>query len=212
MGFEVRLHIPACQAEPYHVIEPTATRIILARSQRPIPIGLWIDSPPLTDGLMPASRRLAGTAKAVLEVVYREPRFLVSFVNEQFVQSEGTTVMITGRDKADRDTVLATWDYGEEAVVALARLNEGRKLLSLPPRVAAEYSQWSLSVALPPPAALISVVNMEHPDMALGGCGEGCPIAVGVGTKYTHLVFDHRIFDASDEQIFVERYNEALRS
>lgn len=213
MGFEVKLHIPACQIR-FAPIEPSATRIVLARSDRPIPIGLWIDTPACLreiDGPLAQSRQLAMAGKAVLSVIYHEPRFRVSFVKGEFVQAEGASIMITGRDKADLNTVLATWDFGEESIVALARLAEGRKLLTLPSRVAAEYSQRSLSVALPPPAALVSnVMGMQRPDMALGGCGEGCPIAVGFGSKFTHLVFDHRVFDAPDEILFAERFNAAI--
>lgn len=119
--------------------------------------------------------------------------------------------MITGRDKADVNTVLATWDFGEEPMTALGRLAEARKLCALNPHVAMEYWSLALSPKLPPPAVLISnVMDIDVPDMALGGCGEGCPIALAFGRERTHIVFDHRIFDEPDERVFAELYEEKL--
>lgn len=157
--------------------------------------------------------RLVSTA--VMETLEDNwPRFHYSVVDGEVLLTGGTTVLLTGRTRDDRDTIAATWDYGESVLTAIGRLNNVRKLLEgLSADVAYNLmSNLELS-GLPPPQVLITdaiACGMANPVMALGGCAGAAPIAIAVGTERTHLVFDHRLMDPQDEQQFVRDYSKHL--
>lgn len=211
---DIRIHVPEIHRRPFFPAEVSATRrLFLARTDRPSEIGFRIPTPDslrAIDGPFKHSLQLAVVGSAVLGAIHGEPRFHVSIVKGEFVQATGTTIALSGRDRDNRDVILGTWDYGEPAGKAIARMGEYRKIFSLAPAVAAEYANLCLSPHLPPPQALISNVMMDDPrisfDMTLGGCSEGIPIAVAFGRKDIHVRMDHRIFDWDpDEKLLASR-------
>ena len=199
---EILVHIPACQEQAFYETPVSATR--LAYTNRPLTtIGVRIPTPAFLREMGPAFQ-LARVGKAVLETLNENPCLRVSLVNGKFIQAVGTTILITGRDKANENTVVATWDFGENYLTAFRRLNEARKIFTLSPLVAAEYLLSALKPNLPPPQCLISNV-MElsecEPDMGLGGCSANCPIAMAIGHEKINITFDHRIFDWNPHEI-----------
>ncbi len=216
---ELRVHIPACHRRGFTQAVASPTRLFMIRqAERPIEIGLSRETPKMLrlEGRMTDARQMNMLGKAAFATLLEhEPRFHRFVCNRQVMLTEGTTILLTGRDRLDRETLLATWDVGEPYLLAMRRLGECRRMLSdVPADVVVEHWQRSISTALPPPQVLISVVMSAAPDevprMSLGGCAGTCPIAIAAGPARIDFVFDHRLYDYSDEKVFTETFMKAL--
>jgi hypothetical protein len=211
---EIRVHIPmsAIGTAPIRTGWLTPTRLLFLRQAKQAEqIGVWLRTPAQLRRLLGTfgrERQLTLVGGAILRVLAgNAPRFHYSVVQDRFCHTSGTTILCTGRDKSDRNTLLATWDLGEHPLRMLRRLADARRLLTLPVEVAAEFL-YRPAPSLAPPQVLVSCTvggPEERPDMSLmGGCNYHCPIAVAIGTEYLHCVFDHRVYDYSDERVFGE--------
>lgn len=211
---EFKLHIPACFTGRETPIDAEhASRALAMRLQAAdFKIGIWLDTPPkLVEmrGPIGGFQRLAVLGRAVLQTLEdSKPRFHYSVVQGRLARTTGTTIMVTGRTRDDRDTIVATWDYGESHLAALGRLGSVRTLLeSVPCDVAVDLLARLQNRDFPPPQVLLSIVTMlDDPDMALGSAPGASPIAMAVGRKRIHVVFDHRLYDPADEAIFVDTF------
>jgi hypothetical protein len=211
---EIRVHIPmsAIGTAPIPDGWMTPTRMLFLRQAKAAEqIGIWLRTPAHLKELLGTfgrERQLTLVGGAVLRTLLANaPRFHFSVVQGEFCRTTGTTILCTGRDKADRNTLLATWDAGEHPLRMLRRLADARRLLTLPPAVAAEFLYRPAPNLAPPQVLLSCTVGgpEERPDMSLmGGCNYHCPIAVAIGSEYLHCVFDHRVYDYSDEKVFGE--------
>lgn len=222
---ETRLHIPACWRMGWREDRSSATRMFMLRQhERPVEISVSRETPkPLRElmGDFADGRRLNVYGQACFAAMRAyKPRF------QRFARpghpypylSEGATIVVTGRDKADTETIIATWDDGEQYPAILRRLGEARRLLAeLPTVVMVEQWVRPFNPELPPPAILLSVTSSDAPDeierQALGGCAAGaCPIAIAAGRRRIDFVFDHRLYDYADEKLFAQSFMDALEN
>lgn len=218
-GIEFPVHIPASFLGKEELTEEqTAIRHLAVRLQgADFKIGIWTSTPTELSGMkgpLIGMRQTAMVGHAILQVLETaKPRFHYSVTGNRLCRTTGTTIAITGRSKDDRSTVVGTWDYGESSLVAFRRLNVVRKLLAtVPSQLAASLLFHLKNPDWPPPQVLVSnVMNLEYPDMALGSAPGASPIAIAVGSKFTHMVFDHRLYDPVDEAEFVKLYNAELK-
>lgn len=196
-------------------------RLAVERRKEADPIGCWIDTDSrlvAMSGPMGPTYRMKILGNALLDVLEQNiPMFHYSVVDGKVMQTDGTSIFVTGRTKGDGETIVATWDRGDEMNEVLGRLVRTRRIIAdLPSEVAYQLLKTADFPHLPPPQALISdciVAEEQEPQTSLFGCGAGAPISIAVGVKRTHICLDHRLYDPRPHmQTLVRGFQEQIEA
>lgn len=212
-ALEIPVHIPACvlgrQPDPAPSLRDLAVRV----QGSDFKIGVWIPTPRAVvklGGLLTAVRQTKILGTAILKTIEdAKPRFHYSIVEGRRAVTVGTTIAITARTHDDLYTLVATWDYGESIAAPMHRISAIRRFLeAVPPELAVSILERLLKPNLIPPQVMVSnVMMLDDPDMALASAPGSAPIAMAVGRRRTHLVFDHRLYDPPDEAAFISAFH-----
>ena len=194
-------------------------RLFIEQNPQPLAIGTYFDTPAgyFEPGwhLSPLHtfKMTALYAKALLETIHENPQLHRCLIHGVLTESIGTTIAVTARDKDDAQTLIATLDYGESTLRLMGRFGTARQILKLPPEIAYGLLTRAINPDVPPPQVLLSNVShlKEWPQMCLGGCAGYSPMALAIGSKKSHLVVDHRIFDVPDELALINGLCENVR-
>jgi hypothetical protein len=214
---EIKLHIPACVSEGWEFArENPMRRLFIEQNEQPLPIGTYFDTPTEWYGEpTPVSlfKNTALYAKALLEAIHQNPQLKRCLIHGVLAETIGETIAVTARDRDDEQTLIATLDYGESTLRLMGRFATMRQILKLPPEIAYGLLTRAINPDVPPPQVLLSNVShlKEWPQMCLGGCAGYSPMALAIGSKKSHLVVDHRIFDVPDELALINGLCENVR-
>lgn len=186
------IHIPLCHRSEMDFAEPSPSRVQYLATEHPIPISDRRSLPEKFRALKP-SEQLRAAGQAALEALEKlKPEFHLSIVNGMLLETTGTTVMLSDIDK-NGNSIFAYWDAGEQWGAASRRLVEAARFQTLSPEITTAYLEHSVSKFLPPPQALVRVVNLEEPGASLTDWH--IPHIITVGTRKVEFLTDRRIYD-----------------
>ena len=213
---EIVLHLPAVVREGWEAIAPDPMRqLFIEQNPQPLIIGASFETPalPSDGGALGKFKRTALVARALLETIHGKPELKRCLVRGVYTQTFGETIAVTGRDREDQQTLIATLDYGESTLQLMKRFATMRRILKLPPVVARTFLDRAIDPNLPPPQVVLSNVShlLDNPEMCLGACAGGSPIAINIGRKTSHVVLDHRLYDPLHEAMLINGLCENVR-
>lgn len=226
-GIEVLVHVPQVWLQPWREIPAHPARYQFIAHNEAMPIGVRLSTPPGLLGLK-HTEQLECVGRAVLGVVaadefvrphdsLRIRRFHQWLWGEVLMESSGTTISVTSYEHGGTAVLAATWDLGEDFSAPLARLATARRIGKFPPAVARTlYERPGGTGQLPPPQVVVSnviPVGIRRGFTALAAYSNrtsSTPIVMAVLVDEIVIMFDHRIYNPHDEQVFAEGFESRL--